>query len=124
MITILLLYIVVGVVNAVMDRIRNTYSETIFSHLKTDYWNPERSWVYKWKNGDPKQGERFPFSSTILVFLTDGWHLCKWLMFTIIEICICLDFEVSWCYMVAGVLVLKVVRGLGFNFFYEKVLIK
>jgi hypothetical protein len=33
------------------------------------------SWTRKYKNGDVKQGEAFLFSSSILVFLTDAWHL-------------------------------------------------
>lgn len=45
-------------------------------------WNPECwdksvSWKNKWKNGDKEQGERWPTSSTITVFLTDGWHLMQ-----------------------------------------------
>ena len=41
------------------------------------FWDPKISWRNKWKNGDPAQGERFPGSSTIFVFLTDAWHLAK-----------------------------------------------
>lgn len=48
------------------------------------YWNPSYwakavSWKNKWKNGDPKQGERWFTSSTITVFLTDGWHLMQFI---------------------------------------------
>jgi hypothetical protein len=33
-----------------------------------------------------KQGEKFIGSSTFLVFLTDGWHLCKFLMLIFLTI--------------------------------------
>lgn len=45
------------------------------------FWDKSVSWVNKWKRND--QGgvmvgvERFPLSSTVLVFLTDGWHLMQ-----------------------------------------------
>lgn len=42
-----------------------------------DYWNESTAWKYKWKNGDPKQGERFIGSSTIFVFVTSGFHLAQ-----------------------------------------------
>jgi hypothetical protein len=41
------------------------------------FWAKEFSWKRKWKNGDPEQGEAFPGSSTVFVFLTDGWHLAQ-----------------------------------------------
>jgi hypothetical protein len=124
MILILILYFLAGVTNSIMDRIRNSFEATIFSNLKGDYWNPEKSWTYKWKNGDPRQGERFLFSSTILVFATDGWHLCKWIMFTLIEVAICWAYGVHPIYIPLSVLALKTARGLGFNPFYEKILMK
>jgi hypothetical protein len=37
------------------------------------------SWRNKWKNGYPADGERFWGSSTIFVWLTDGWHLFDFL---------------------------------------------
>jgi hypothetical protein len=41
------------------------------------FWQPDISWTNKYKNHDPSQGERFPGSTNIFVFTTDGWHLMK-----------------------------------------------
>lgn len=41
------------------------------------YWRPSESWVNKWRNGDPAQGERFPGSSTVFVWTTDAYHLAR-----------------------------------------------
>lgn len=35
------------------------------------------SWRNKWKNGNKSEGEKFPFSSTILVMFTDRWHFAQ-----------------------------------------------
>jgi hypothetical protein len=41
------------------------------------YWNYEIAWRNKWKNGDPKQGEKFLWSSRMFATFMDGWHLMK-----------------------------------------------
>lgn len=118
MILVIVLYLLAGIVNSVMDTLRDKFSGSIFSEWGS-YWNPAESWKNKWKNGDPAQGERFPLSSTALVFLTDAWHLGKWLMFTLIEIAICVSLCLPWYLIPVGVLILKTVRGIGFNPFYD-----
>lgn len=124
MVALIILYMLVGVVNAVMDTLRDKFKESVFSSWNENFWNPLKSWKNKWKNGDPAQGERFPLSSTALVFLTDAWHLSKWLMFTFIEIAICIVSCLPWYLIPVGVIVLKTVRGIGFNPFYDYILKK
>jgi len=46
-----------------------------------DWWVGHVSWVNKYKNGDPKQGPKFPGSTTWLVWLTDGWHFWQKLVY-------------------------------------------
>ena len=80
-----ILVLVAGICNSIMDVLSFKFINSIFA--KGGNWiNPLNSWKNKWKNGDPKQGERFLFSSTALVFLTDLWHLCKFIML----MCLCL----------------------------------
>lgn len=92
---ILILIILAAILNVIMD----WSSEGKLS----GYWNKAEGWKYKYKGwvrtGNNKwtnkitntrywyylglfkttYPERFPFSTTILVFLTDGWHLCQFL---------------------------------------------
>lgn len=85
---------------------------------------PYRKRWYYFGLHTPKYKERFPFSSTILVFLTDQWHFKKWCMF------LCYEFALSsvivyyesltWWGVLVGILVLKIVRGLGFTLKYDK----
>ena len=42
-----------------------------------NFWSKSKSWTYKYKNGDPKQGPKFWGSTTLLVSWTDGWHLAQ-----------------------------------------------
>jgi hypothetical protein len=46
----------------------------VHPNANNEICNPSESWKRKWKNGDPKQGEAFPGSSTFLVWTTDLWH--------------------------------------------------
>jgi hypothetical protein len=73
-----LFLLLAGFSNGLMDLIAYRYYLSIFN--KSKFFNPNVSWRNKWKNGNPEYGERFLFSSTIFVFLTDGWHLVKWFM--------------------------------------------
>ena len=66
---------------AVMDKISFHYNDSIFSKLNELFWNPKESWRNKWKKGTTDK-ERFPLSSTVLVGLTDAWHLFKSLAFS------------------------------------------
>jgi len=38
------------------------------------WWDASRSWTNKYKAGDPAQGEKFPGSTTVLVWATDAKH--------------------------------------------------
>lgn len=46
-----------------------------FPNANPGFWNPDQSWTNKYKNGDEKQGEAFPLSTTALVPFTDASHL-------------------------------------------------
>jgi hypothetical protein len=76
----LFLIILSGVAEAIMDTLQFHYDNSIFKKFKNQrFWYPGFSWMNKWKDGDPKNGERFLGSSTIFVALTDAWHLFKFI---------------------------------------------
>jgi hypothetical protein len=61
------------------------FNETLMFHWKAfrhsfpkanpNWFNPDISWKNKYKNGNPDGGARFPLSTTVLVVLTDQYHL-------------------------------------------------
>lgn len=75
----LIFCILAGLFNGLINRISFHWSSDAWEWMrdKAHFWNPKDSWKNKYKDGDPKKGERFLFSSTLLVSLTDGWHLLK-----------------------------------------------
>ena len=60
-----------------MDVLNVFFTTSKFKNLNPLFWDFNRSWVNKWKNGDKAQGEKYFGSSTIFVHFTDGWHLFK-----------------------------------------------
>ena len=66
----ILFFCLAGIFNAVMDKLAYHYERSIFSGLKAEWFNPFVSW--KNHNGF--------IMSTILVMVTDAWHLSKFLM--------------------------------------------
>lgn len=97
MIISILLFILAGFFNSIMDTILFHWSESYFADIintKLQFFcNPVISWKNMYKNNDPIQGPKFFGSTTFFVWLTDLWHLCKGLM--IVSICLGAIFYVK-----------------------------
>ena len=119
----LVCFILAGISEGVMDTIQFHYSTSIFFHFKKQlFWDPEISWKNKYKNGDPKQGAKFPFSITLLVGLTDAWHFFKLLrnLFIFIGVLfLALPINSLWI-CVGWVALARIVFGLSFTISYRK----
>lgn len=79
-------------------------------------------WKAKWK--DPVHRiERFRFSSTGLVFLTDKWHFCNFLQYRITDFWIAYALKSSLCFTWWSFTLLLIffplVRYVGFKSKYE-----
>jgi len=76
MVVAFLFFILSASFEAVMDHLQFRYTKTNY------FWNPKLSWMNKWKytsiDRTITRTEKFFLSSTVFVFLTDGWHLMKW----------------------------------------------
>lgn len=51
--------------------------QKVHPQANPQFWNPQLSWVNKYKNGDPAQGEKYLGSSTVFVPFQDAWHGLK-----------------------------------------------
>ena len=58
-----------GVCEGVMDGLQFYYDKD------NQFWNPDISWVNKYKGRDPQNG--LSFRGRFFVWTTDGWHLVK-----------------------------------------------
>lgn len=119
----LLLILIAGLANGLMDRISFHY-HTIPKSWNENYWNPQKSWKNKWKNGDAKQGEKFWLSSTFLVALTDGWHILKSVMLMMITLAITIniEYQLTKYWLLNYTLIYTIVRsffGAGFKILYR-----
>ena len=78
--------VLAGISKAVKDRIMTGWYGSKFKDWGFDrqWWDNTLSWRNKWKveGSFTTQRERFPLSSTLLVFVTDAWH-CFDLVFMI-----------------------------------------
>ena len=112
---------------AVKDKIDHHYDETIFSNkwFNPMFWNPDISYKNKWKGGIKSNGEKFLFSSTALVFLTDAWHLFSSLELAAWHCAIAIGMSMFLPYSAVLILLaLKVVYAVFFNGMYDKLLVK
>ena len=102
----------------------------------------DKEWVNKWKNVNEGWGkeylkkyhwwyfglyspsqhlERFPFSSTILVALTDKWHRAQLIMLRFMYLAVAVAFNQSlFMIIILGFVVFPIVVGIPFEIIYTK----
>ena len=77
----IILVALAGFFKAVMDKLQFHWHKSVFAINPVKYrdifWNPSISWINKYEPGTNYKEERFKFSTTLLVFLTDAWHLAQ-----------------------------------------------
>lgn len=87
---------------------------------RNKYAKPLRPYRQKWYNfgTKPDFAEAFPYSSTVLVFLTDGEHFFQFMKFRVIEVTILLlcgwFLALAW---MAGSTLMKVIKEVFFKKF-------
>lgn len=122
------LLIAAGIFKAVMDLIAHGK----LKHLGV-FFDPDESWKFKYKKG--RIGEqRFPFSTTLLVALTDGWHLfqslylnCLFVLFAYISSYTDIIFDFlglkvnSIITFIITFVVLRFIFGYAFEFSYRRI---
>ena len=126
----LVLMVLAGALNAVMDKIAFNFGSSIFKNLNPMFWDVRVSWKNQWRWPlrpysswyyfglyTPRYKENFPYSSTFLVWATDAWHLAKALMLACIGLAIGFHTPVvNW--FVDG-LVMVTVFTITFTGFYD-----
>ena len=68
-----------GALNGYGEVLQFHYSkfEDVHPHANAQFWDPDKSWTNKYKGHEPENGEKFPLSSSWLVFTTDGYHAIR-----------------------------------------------
>lgn len=66
-----------GAANGLIETVSHHYGAFAerFPGANPLWWNPDLSWQQKYEGGIVSQGPAFPLSTTVLVFLTDAYHL-------------------------------------------------
>lgn len=124
---------IIYVSDAVMDKLQFHWNRTIFyihpSRYNPKFWNPEISWKNKWDEDTLKP--KFWGSTTIFVFLTDAWHLFKFIrniaivMFGISMAMVEFYYKLYlniYVFILIYSLVLRLIGGGVFTLFFDKLL--
>ena len=138
----LILVIIAASGDALQDTLSHHFDTSVFSNItkwnllkKVPYrqkvklykWvNPKYSSDNKWKDYKKENGERFPFSSTILVFVTDAWHLAQFIQLNALFL-LALTFSYTDGNTLFKLIILglyKIIYGLWFEYLYANKFIK
>jgi len=126
----LFFYCLSGVIDAVMDTLKNHYTTSIFKDKDPQFWNPNVSWTNKYIDGDVNKGHK---KITILGFsfnypdaLTDAWHILKIIREFSIVISITsggwIGFNFSFIWLLVYFGLLGIIRNNCFSLFWDKIL--
>jgi hypothetical protein len=129
----ILFFALAGICNAVMDKVNFHWDKSIFKGSKIEWWaNPAISYKNKWKNNNNSEdGEKFPGSSTVFVWITDLWHFAQSFMITFFILGGLLYgdgltsmFESSWVNIIIDFIIFKSIFSLTFELFWSIILKK
>jgi hypothetical protein len=116
MIILIICAIAQGLTKAISDALAHGKVKTA---KPTDFLGGE-SWRRKYKGGEKVNGEAFPLSTTLLVPLTDGWHLSNTgnMAAQIISIITALTMQVTMFWAVIYGVGYWVIRTITFHIIY------
>ncbi len=121
----LIFWSLAAICNAVMDVLQNHFTDSVFTNriFNAGWWDPNRSWVNKYKFKNPRYGR----NNKPIIF-TDAWHLFKFLMLTFLGLSIVTfdkDYLYETNYLILPVLVVySLLWGMVFELFYKHLLRK
>jgi hypothetical protein len=63
----LILFFLAGIVDAARDFVGFRLEQSIFYKYNPQFWNTDKSWKNKYKDGDPLKGEKFFLSKSLFL---------------------------------------------------------
>jgi len=95
--------------------------QRLHPNANPQFWNPNQSWVNKYKNNDPAQGEKFFGSTTFGVVFTDAIHPVRSIQkFSMIGAVVCkIGDKQPFLYYLYDLLSYSLAYSLGFCLVYE-----
>jgi len=123
-----LLIILAGILNSIMDVLKDRWSNSIFKDWKGQNWiNPSISWHTKWELDKKIFGRQInivdKIFSTTLVWITDMWHFSKMLMLVSISLSI-VFYTPIFSFFLWDALLFYILFTITFEIFFSKILIK
>lgn len=99
------------------------YYSSIFSEFKNQqFWNPIISNNNKYKDGNKLNGEAFFGSTWIFVWTTDGYHLMQFIFENSLFLSMAFfNSNFAWYLSFLGI---RIIYGIIFNLFFDKILLK
>lgn len=116
-----------GLMDGLNEVLHTHYSlfQARFPNANPGWWNPAISWENKWKidaDGSVMVGfDRFPGSSNVFVFVTDGYHATRAAdhLFLYAGIALNIGERKRWTHYAVDVVFHSLARSIGFNAIYH-----
>lgn len=119
---IILTLIIAGIAKAWTDSLVDEDVKKLDWQNKYDLTKPN-TYNHWWYLGfyQPKYVEKFPFSSTALVFLTDRWHMSQFIMLRCFYLAISISMTDNiFCILILVFIAFPIILGIAFESFYNR----
>lgn len=122
----LIFVIFAAIFKAIIDTLQFHYNKSIFIKRKMqNWWNPEISWMNKYKDHDVSKGEAFLGSTTIFCWITDAWHFFQSLYLNFIFLAIVffdpiIKTEILIWNLIISFIIYRVTFGFIFEILFRK----
>lgn len=111
----ILIFIIIFIIcDDIQDAITWNFETSIFKDCNPNFCNPAISWKNKYKEGVPEYGPKFFGSTTFFVWMTDLWHLMKFIKMVSLWVVIAILTGLWWV-LPAGL----VLHGIVFEIIYK-----
>lgn len=106
---------------AVMDTLQFHYDSSVFP-INSNYWDASVSWANKYSDVENLVRKKW-LGIPVPTLLTDGWHLFQSIFLSLVFVAIIIYKPIT-DYILIDFIILRLVFGIGFILFYNKILRK
>lgn len=92
-----------SICKAVKDTLAFHWGSSVFKEYNPNFWNPNVSWMNKYKNWPDDPSPAFPLANNALVWLTDAWHLFDMLTLIFLLIAVHLKGNIFYAIIIYAV---------------------
>jgi len=113
---------IAGIFTALAHSLAFKFKKSIFKDMNQEWWNPAKSWKNVYKDRMPSKGAKFLGSTIFFKFVTDAWHLFRFLATSALTLSVVVVFdhlfELLWWQCLLLFVGLNAIKEIAYYYFF------